>query len=618
MQEVKDVPCLQFDEDPNEGSQVAEVVIIEDVTDNEIEDIAWVIKRGKKSVVVAEEEENNENILQFTTEDTKEVVELWNNAIYCFVLGANPPWEVLQGFVHRIWQKHNVDRISFMPNGIFLVRFKHRKDKEAILKAGYFMFDNKPLIIRSWDVNVELMKEDVKKVSAWIRIHDLPLKFWGKCLPAIAGLVSKFQKAGQATMDKTRLGFARVMNELNVGQKLPSKVRFLDETGKMIYVGIEYKWKPSVCNKCKGVGHEMNTCRKGVTNKPVPKPVQQVWKPKPVAVKPVQLSTEQLKCPECTPCTSPARIALSHTSTPASPHKTGSYRAAVEGEKIPRVGIGKKVSLIPNLLMNNIGFWNVRGLNNVNKQKTVKWFIHNKDIGLFGLVETKINGKNVSNNFNTMLDGWCVTTNSGQHKGGRVWILWKPNLFDVMVCRYDAQFIHTRVTTRISQQQLWFTMVYACKDGIGRRDLWHKLGVIVGQCNGSWALAEDFNTVIDPTETLGANTKEADMDKFLDCISTCGITDIAATGAYYTCTNKQELATVGASTRVFSRLDRFMVNLEWMTQFPNMMAHFHPEGLFDHCPCTVSNSAVGDCKRDSFKYFNMWSKEDAFIPTVTK
>ncbi|XP_074265681.1 uncharacterized protein LOC141588125 [Silene latifolia] len=177
-----------------------------------------------------------------------------------------------------------------------------------------------------------------------------------------------------------------------------------------------------------------------------------------------------------------------------------------------------------------------------------------------------------------MLDGWCVTTNSSLHKGGRVWILWKPNLFDVMVCQYDAQFIHTRVTTRISQQQFWFTMVYAYNDGIGRRDLWQKFEIIAGQCSGAWAwaLAGDFNIVIDPNERLGANTRQADMDEFLDCIATCGVTDIAATGAYYTWTNKQE-----PLTRVFSRLDR-------------------------------------GGRRASFKYYNMWGKADDFIPTVTE
>ncbi|XP_074305627.1 uncharacterized protein LOC141640848 [Silene latifolia] len=236
--------------------------------------------------------------------------------------------------------------------------------------------------------------------------------------------------------------------------------------------------------------------------------------------------------------------------------------------------------------MNNIGFWNVRGLNSVHKQNTVKWFLYNKDVGLFGLLETKINGRNVHNVTSTMLDGWCVTTNSHYRKGGRVWIMWRPNLFDVLVDQYDAQFIHTRVTSRISQQYFWLTLVYAFNDGTDRRELWSNLGVIAGRCQGPWAIVGDFNTVINPMERLGGNTKKSDMDEFIECLDECGMTDIAATGAYYTWNNKQE-----PSTRVYSRLDRFLINQEWLNGYPDMRSHFHPEGLFDHCPCTDPHNA---------------------------
>ncbi|XP_074288674.1 uncharacterized protein LOC141613829 [Silene latifolia] len=61
-----------------------------------------------------------------------------------------------------------------------------------------------------------------------------------------------------------------------------------------------------------------------------------------------------------------------------------------------------------------------------------------------------------------------------------------------------------------------------------------------------------------------------------------------------------------------------MVNQEWLNQFPNMVAHFHPEGLFDHCPCTVSNVALGDGKRANFKFFNMWGNAASFLPVITE
>ncbi|XP_074305058.1 uncharacterized protein LOC141639988 [Silene latifolia] len=126
--------------------------------------------------------------------------------------------------------------------------------------------------------------------------------------------------------------------------------------------------------------------------------------------------------------------------------------------------------------------------------------------------------------------------------------------------------------------------------------------------NGPWVMVGDFNTVISPDERMGGNTKQEDMDDFIDCITTCGMTDIHATGAYFTWTNKQD-----AAHRKFSRLDRFMVNQEWTHNFPEMAAHFHPEGLLDHNPCVVRNTKLGGRKNASFKYFNMWSTTPDFL-----
>ncbi|XP_074293298.1 uncharacterized protein LOC141620281 [Silene latifolia] len=176
-------------------------------------------------------------MLQLEEEDVVEEVNLWSQAVVCFILGANPPWKIIEGFIRRIWTKFNIDKISFMHNGIFLVRFKTMEMKNKVLQSGYYMFDNKPLIVKEWVKDLEMKKEDVKTVPAWIRLHSLPLKFWGKGLPKIASLVGKYVKSDGATEERTRLGYARVMVEMEVDQKLPGKVEFKDEKGSWIWGG---------------------------------------------------------------------------------------------------------------------------------------------------------------------------------------------------------------------------------------------------------------------------------------------------------------------------------------------------------------------------------------------
>ncbi|XP_074277987.1 uncharacterized protein LOC141601591 [Silene latifolia] len=101
------------------------------------------------------------------------------------------------------------------------------------------------------------------------------------------------------------------------------------------------------------------------------------------------------------------------------------------------------------------------------------------------------------------------------------------------------------------------------------------------------------------------------MEDFQACVDFCNLVDTTATGSYFTWNNKQE-----AATRVYSRLDRALVNHDWSNDRPDQYAHFYIEGYFDYTPCLIQSRNVAAPKRSYFKYFNMWSGVDQFLPTV--
>ncbi|XP_074291833.1 uncharacterized protein LOC141618640 [Silene latifolia] len=154
-------------------------------------------------------------------------------------------------------------------------------------------------------------------------------------------------------------------------------------------------------------------------------------------------------------------------------------------------------------------------------------------------------------------------------------------------------------------------MIYAFNDLYDRNALWDFLKETANFCTGPWLWMGDFNDVLSPIERLGGNKTEAEMEFFKECVSLCGMEDIQATGALYTWSNKQ-----APVDRVYSRLDRAMGNQEWMELYGDYVAHFHPEGMFDHCPCTVVDRNIEIGGRRSFKYFNMWGKAETFISEV--
>ncbi|XP_074265787.1 uncharacterized protein LOC141588232 [Silene latifolia] len=468
-----------------------------------------------------------------------------------------------------------VDRLQFSQADIpciFFVRLQSSECKEALLSSGYYIFDNKPIVIKPWNVDVELVKAKVDVVLVWIKMAGIPLKFWGGCLPKIAGLVGKFVKKDKATEDHVRLSQARVMVEFQVDQALPDKVKFLDETGEVVEVRVEYEWLPVTCSLCKGMGHVNEKCRK-YTQKPRVKEVenkpQKVWRPvqKPQVTPPVTEPQNQLFTLEVFPPlvrtvkSTPARIIMrmNKQGGPVVARGTGSAGPFTFIEALNKLATPKG-------------------------SKIVKWFMQNNGVGLFGLHETKIKPSNLLKRPTTLCDGWSISTNCSWHKGGRIWVLWKPECFSIQFIDYGAQYIHMRVNSSTDGKEFLLTMIYAHNDVSERQALWSFLKNVAWSCSLPWLWLGDFNTVLPPVERLGGNSTEVEMEQFQDCVSVCCMEDVQATGALFTWSNKQDPV-----DRVYSRLDRAMGNLKWVEKFGDYWAHFHPPGLFDHSPCTLSD-----------------------------
>ncbi|KAL9243905.1 hypothetical protein vseg_017742 [Gypsophila vaccaria] len=259
--------------------------------------------------------------------------------------------------------------------------------------------------------------------------------------------------------------------------------------------------------------------------------------------------------------------------------------------------------------MDRIGFWNIRGMNSSRKQNDINFFLQNKDVGLFGLLETRIKNKALLRdrcNFKT----WSISTNNGFHNGGRIWIIWKPLAYRVHFIEYNAQYIHMKVDSLVKNQAFFLTMVYAFNGAQERIPLWDNLRRLASSVSGPWAIMGDFNCVLSASERVGGNSSLLGTDQFRDCVRDGGVIDLQSIGAFYTWNNKQR-----TDGRIFSKLDRVLVNKAWSDHFREPFAHFLPKGLSDHSPCLVNFLHRTHLPR-SFKYFNMWGLSEKFLPVL--
>jgi len=86
----------------------------------------------------------------------------------CSVLGENPPYEVIKGYVKRTWSTYELDKIIQVRRGVFVVRFMYLPDKMAVEQRGFYYFDNKPFLVKAWNPDMDLQAESIKSLPLWL------------------------------------------------------------------------------------------------------------------------------------------------------------------------------------------------------------------------------------------------------------------------------------------------------------------------------------------------------------------------------------------------------------------------------------------------------------------
>ena len=71
---------------------------------------------------------NGTKCAKLAEEDVAGEIDYWQNAVICCVLGANPPYEIMDVFVRRIWEGMAIDKVLMIKKGLYLVRFSNKED----------------------------------------------------------------------------------------------------------------------------------------------------------------------------------------------------------------------------------------------------------------------------------------------------------------------------------------------------------------------------------------------------------------------------------------------------------------------------------------------------------
>lgn len=256
--------------------------------------------------------------------------------------------------------------------------------------------------------------------------------------------------------------------------------------------------------------------------------------------------------------------------------------------------------------------YNIRGLNN--KQEFLKKFIGSNNISFVAVLETHVHKDQSLAISHNISPGYSWVFNYDQHDNGRIWVGFDSSIWKFDTLSVSAQHITGMVHKLASGEQFVVSFVYGFNTGQERRTLWRDLGTVNSTLvrSNAWSIMGDFNVCLGPGETNKGSMWTRNMLDFREFLTREGLVDLNSSGPEFTWWDSCK------SDPCFKKLDRCIVNGQWISNFALSFARILPRGLSDHSPIVVSLGKVQDRLKKPFQFFVHLIAAPGFMEAVSE
>nr|XP_025627865.1 uncharacterized protein LOC112720988 [Arachis hypogaea] len=171
-------------------------------------------------------------------EEFEEWCKLWNAALIVIVLGKRVNLGIVEHRLNRDWVKKDEENYS-----------------HALL-GGPWKITGHYLIVQHWRLFFLSLKNQVKKITTWICIPNLPIGLYNQCfLWRVGSAIGTILKIDRATSICSRGRFTRICVEIDLSKKLVPQISVLGST-----LNIEYEGLHLICFSCVKYAHRLDQC----------------------------------------------------------------------------------------------------------------------------------------------------------------------------------------------------------------------------------------------------------------------------------------------------------------------------------------------------------------------
>jgi hypothetical protein len=190
---------------------------------------------------------------------------------------------------------------------------------------------------------------------------------------------------------------------------------------------------------------------------------------------------------------------------------------------------------------------------------------------------------------------------------GGILIAWKSEVVTIS----NPHLSNNAITVRVGDAGAagwWFTGVYSPHTDVDKCLFLQELKDVRDLHPGPWAVAGDFNLIVDAADKNNANLNRRMMGKFRKLLAELELKELYLNGRRYTWSNERESGTL-------ERLDRVFSTVDWEVAFPSSFLSAMSSSTSDHCPLLLT-LALQFGSRKRFRFESFWPKAVGFQETV--
>ncbi|KAL4276900.1 hypothetical protein AHAS_Ahas20G0253400 [Arachis hypogaea] len=219
----------------------------------------------------------------------------------------------------------------------------------------------------------------------------------------------------------------------------------------------------------------------------------------------------------------------------------------------------------------------------LSKQKEKARRSRPKNKRMVSLLETKrevISKYDVARIWENSTVGWEFVESVGA--AGRLLLMWDDMMFQKSNCYKGDRWLCIEGVLTKNNFQCAYCLVYGAHGREEKRVIWEELSYIAGLCQGPFCLLGDFNEILQVEDRKGLTSFPVSAEEFKSWVQDMQLVDLPLTDRKFTWFRGQS----------GSRVDRVLVNIEWVEEFPVIRLKGGPKDLSDHFPLIVEDTRV--------------------------